>query len=303
MSATVDIVVKSDAVTPAPVAGVAVSLHNVTTKQLIESVPTDADGVAAFSVPAQQYEVRMFKLGVLCGSPIRIDPPDDEVSIFDVSVHVIVDPVSVDPRTCLCTGRFVDVSNRPMSGVTVRVSPKAEQGMQIPETVDGNQVLGGYVRTLRTDQYGKVYAELFRGGEYTVVWSGEDTDIWNFKVPDRSSANLIDLIHPFPMSLEWDQDVAPGGSVTLAVGETILVPISVLFSDYQTVTEGLEKWLQIQNSNSDVASLSLSGGAVSVTGRSAGTSQGQVSRVGGVAPVVVTQTPFQSTLLAVTVIP
>lgn len=301
MASPVDIYVKSDDVAPAAIEGVSVAVLNSITKVMVGWVLSEADGRAPLYLDPGIYEVRLFKLGVVFPKPARIDVVDSQdvaENTFDLSGTLLTLPISTDPSTCRCTGRFVDLSNRPMSGVLVRISPKAEIGSQVPEVVGGNQVLGGYARTLTTDQNGKVSVDLIRGGEYYITWAGEDADSWNLKVPDRSSANLIELIHPTPRSATWEVP-----EVSVAVGETKRILLSVLFSDYQTRTEGLLKWLQIQNSDSSVCDAVLEGDGVAVTGRLAGLSQVQVSARQDATPVV-TGTSFQAPLpLSVTVTP
>lgn len=290
MASPVDIFVKDDSVSPAPTPDVSVSVHNDTTKVMVAWGVTDADGRAAFLLPPGIYEVRLFKLGVVFPRPSRLqvtDSQDVTQNAFDLVGTLLSLPISTDPRTCRCTGRFVDSSNNPIPNVTVRISPKAEQGSQAPEVVDGDQVLGGYSKTLKTDQSGRVTVDLMRGGEYYVVWSGEDDDSWNFKVPDRASANLIELIHPTPRSASWESP-----TLSVAVGVTQRVILDVLFSDYQTRTAGLLKWLQLLNSNSDVCDVALEDGAVAVTGRAVGSSQVQVSARPDATPVVL-GTSFQ----------
>ena len=94
--------------------------------------------------------------------------------------------------------------------------------------------------------------DLFRGGEYFVTYSGNDDVVWNFKVPDRASANLIDLIHPQPVSLTWDSDVAPANALSMAPLVQVIVPITVLFSDDEELTQGVDKWLEISSSDESV---------------------------------------------------
>lgn len=305
MASPVDIFVSSDDAIPAPVADASVSVHNSVTKAMVAWGISEVDGCASFLLDPGIYEIRLFKLGVVFPKPVRIEVVDTQFvsgNTFDLPGTVLDLPISTDPATCRCTGRFVDASNRPMAGVTVRISPNAEQGSQVPEVVGGNQVLGGYARTLTTDQNGKVTVDLIRGGEFYVVWSGEDTDSWKIVVPDRPSVNLIDLIHPIPKSVAWDEDVAPGGVISVAVGETKEIPISILLSDFRTLTEG-STLCQLQNSNSDVAGADLSGGVVAVTGKLVGSSQVQVTRLPDATPVVQTQSLLLPVPLTVNVTP
>lgn len=254
MAAAVDIFLKDDSAQPEPIADATVVVLNDVTKNIYAIVQTDEAGMASFAVPAGTYEVRLFKTGIVFGKPSRIVAVDGGSlsNTFDLTGHKFEVPPSIDPMVCRCTGRFVDISNRPLAGVTVRIMPFAEEGTQEPETVDGSQVVGGFTRQLMTSQDGRVTVDLVRGGKYHITWAGEDNTTWEFEVPDRLSADLIALIHPAPKSVTWDSTVAPGGILNLAVGETVEVPVAVLFSDFKTRTEGLSQWLQATLPNTSV---------------------------------------------------
>jgi hypothetical protein len=294
----VNVLVQSDAVVPALLQGVVVSV--VTTESLIETAAramTDSSGIAGFDVPDGTYELRAYKRGVIFQSA-RIEVVGD--GAYTLSGTLLNVPVATDPRLCRCTGRFVDQSNRPIAGVTVILTPSNESGLEVPKVVDGDMV-SSQPAYLTTDQFGYVSIDLFRGGEYFVTFSGNDDVVWNFKVPDRPSANLIDLIHPQPLSLAWDSTVAPAGAISLALLNQVLVPITVLFSDYEQLTQGVDKWLELSSSNPDVVQARFFQDSVLVVAVARGTEQITVAAKKGLFPNRVPDYSISAVPLVVTV--
>lgn len=268
MAVPVEIYVNSDDAVPVPLAGVAVSLFDMPSMMLAASTVTDQFGRASFLVPGafdgKVYQVRAFKMGVVFGPPssIAVMEPDTVPNKFDVAGTLLQTGVAVDPNLCRCSGRFVDFSNKPLYKCLVRISAAAEFGYQKPKIVESNMVASEAME-FHTDAQGFLVLDLFRGGEYWITFAGEDDTVWPIKVPDRSSANLIELIHPVPASLEWDSTVAPSSAVTLQVGASIDVPFTALFTSFETMEKGLSSWLDLFNSDEVVLALEQLDGTVS----------------------------------------
>lgn len=300
-----DIYIKDASVVPNAVVDAIVSLLDPTTSVPVAQVVTDANGKAGFLVPNGIYEVRVFKRGYQTPVASVLIDSSQPTNIFDLTVENLTAlPNAVDSRLCRCTGRFVDFSNRPRKGVTFRVMAQAEAGFQVPKVVDGSMVFEDSM-AFQTDENGKVSIDLFRGGEYYVTFAGEDDVAWNIKVPDRASMNLIELIHPAPASLTWDALAAPGGAVTVQVGEQIIVPVSMTFTDFQTISEGLDKWIIFTNSDGEIAEVSFATnlGAMAIRGLTSGSAQVTVDLRSGILP---SRTPLPSltvTPLSITVVP
>lgn len=274
MATSVDLFISTNDAVPTPLEGVQVSVFDPDSQlQLAAQGLTDAQGRASFALPGavegKAYEVRVFKLGVAFGSQKRIsvEEPSATGNSFDIAGTPQVLPTATDPRLCRCTGRFVDLSNRPMADVAVFIVQAAEAGFQKPKVLDGNMVAAQKLRAF-TDPQGKVSFDLIRSGEYFITFAGEDDKVWNIKVPDRASANLVDLIHPVPVSLTWDEDTT---SVSMAVGDQVVVSVSVLFSDFEVFTEGLSQWIQFATSDSAVAVVALSQDKAVITATGIGT--------------------------------
>lgn len=287
MAVAVNIYIKDSAVIPQAIASVVVNVYDPSTMSLIASASSDVNGRAAFLLdgtpdPGTTYEVRFFKMGVLFPNPrliaVKNPLPPLETNNFDVTGTLQTIPVATDPRLCRCTGQFVNYKNQPVADILIRVAALAESGFQTPKVVDGNMVSPSAME-FRTDSNGRVSFDLLRTGEYYVMFAGEDDTVWNICVPDRSSANLIELIHPQPVLLEWNQTDAPGNAISVHIEETKNVRFSITFSDYVTRTDGLDKWVELTNSDGAVMELDFytTEATAIVKGLSVGTAQVTVS--------------------------
>lgn len=309
MPVPVDIFVADNSPSPAPISGVFVSVLDPATFAVVATSTTDGSGRAAFSLPGSAtpgtpYEVRFFKLGVVFQNPmgIKVLDPVATTNKFDMSGTLLVLPTATDPRVCRCTGRFMSFSNTPIAGAVVRFMAKAQSGTQTPKIVDGNLVSAEALAT-KTDADGLVSLDLYRSAEYYITFSGEDDVVWNILVPDRSAANLIELIHPQPVLLKWDQAVAPGNAVSVPVGTTLLVPYTLVYSDYEETAEGSMKWITFINSDDALASVGFSTGAVAVEGLAAGVMNVTTEMLPNLLPVRVPPYSIVAPPLVVTVTP
>lgn len=314
MAVPVDIYVKDDSALPAAIDGVVVLVLDPNTFALVAQGTTDVLGHASLVLPGSAspgttYELRFYKMGVFFANPVLIQVLEPVVApasnIFDASGTLVGTlPVATDPRVCRCTGRFVNYSNQPLAGMTVRIfADQTQPGVEVPLIVDGNLV-GSAGMAFQTDADGYLSVDLHRGGEYRIMYPGEEEKVWCFNVPDRSSVNLIDLIHPYPVSLAWDPTVAPANAVSVAVGQSIDVPFSALFSNYITISQGLIEWLTFTNGDNTLMDVVVSAtGVATITGRSPGTAQVTGANLPSLLP---SRVPYYNTLvppLNVTVTP
>lgn len=309
MSVPVDIYLKDGTPSTLPISGVSVSVLDPTTFAVIATAVSDVTGRASFLLPGAPapgtpYEVRFFKLGVVFANPqqIRVEEPALTTNKFDMSGTLLTLPAATDPRVCRCTGRFVSFDNRPIANAMVRLNAKSESGYQVPKIVDGNLV-SAEAYTSKTDGSGFISIDLIRGAEYFITFAGEDDVVWCITVPDRSSANLIDLIHPAPVQLKWDSVLAPGNAVSVQVGETKSIPFTIVYSDYEETGIGAVKWVTFTNSDDAVMGVGYSDGTVSVTGVAAGIAQVTVEMLANLRPARVPDYSIAFTPLAVTVTP
>lgn len=340
MAVTVNVFVNDTQVSPAPIAGVVVNVYDGTSLAFITSGTTDSGGQAAFLLPGasmgQAYELRFFKSGVIFTNPMDISvldpvsPPN--TNDFDTTGTVVTIPVATDPRMCRCTGQFIDFGGRPVPNTLVQVlaimdageltsppdqpdippfliqppipPPNVLSGFQVPKVLDGKMV-SPMAMEFRTDNNGKVSMDLIRGGQYYVTFAGEEDVIWNIVVPDRSSVNLIDLVHPEPKTVTWDQTVAPGNVISVAINVQVSVPFSILFSNFFSYSKSLGHIIQFTNSDGTIGDLvfDTGNGAVAITGRIAGTMSVTVGVVPNLTPVRVPPYAIAGSPLVVTVTP
>lgn len=280
MSVPVDIYITDESSSPIPMPNVEVGIYAVNSHNLVAQATSDVNGVASFMLPGvtgagTPYEVRFFKLGVnfhglrviavveppLSGAPNKFDHTGTDSNIL---------PVSGSPFLCRCTGVFVDFRGQALVNKNIRFMSKADNICKTPKVTNSTMVTPDEME-FRTDSNGRLSVDLIRTGQYFVTWGGDDDTVWCITVPDRFSANLIELIHPFPVLLDWDDTLAPGDAVALAVQGSATIPVEVTFSDYKTTNQGLETYFTLECSDPLVFSFSWSTGVVSITGLAPGT--------------------------------
>lgn len=256
------------------VAGVEVQLFDPALNGLfVASATTDADGRAAFLVPGNTYEARFFKVGARFSNPKRlivmepVTPPD--TNDFDMQAFLVGDfGIPANPRLCRCVGRMLNYSGQPVRDAVVRVSTDAYLLRKSPKVVDGNLIAPERMET-RTGEDGFFVLDLLRTGEYFITFSGETDKLWNLKVPDLPACNVTDLIHPHPVQMSWG---VTGNDLSVAIGATTDLPISMLFSDDIIRSSELYNWVEFTNSDPDVIDvIFFSGSTLRVTGKKAGT--------------------------------
>lgn len=314
MAVAVDIILQDDSVLPAAIQGAVVGVFDPVTFASVAQGTTDVNGKASFLLPGAispgtLYEVRYFKTGVHFANPVQIQvlepvsPPN--TNIFNGTGTLVGGlPPAVDPRVCRCTGRFVNYKNQPIPQMTVRIwHDQTESAIGVPTVVDGNLVAAQSM-TFATDVNGYLSVDLFRTGEYKLMFPGEEETVHCIIVPDRESVNLIDLIYPYPVYLTWDPTAAPGNAVSVAVGATVVVPFTFTFSNYITVSKGIGQWATFTNGDNTLMEVTVSqAGEVSILGKSPGTAQVTGASLPNLLPSRVPYYNIQIPTLVVTVTP
>lgn len=298
MAVPVDIFVNDESPIPVPVVGAEVGVFGVGTHTLVASATTDGTGKASFSLPGSatpgtSYEVRIYKLGVnfhglrtiqvldpaLPGFPNKFDATGADSNIL---------PVSGSPYLCCCTGVFVDFKGDPIANKSIRFAAVSDLVSKTPKVwTIPSKMVGPDELEVRTDSNGRVSVNLVRTGEFYVTFGGDDDTVWNIKVPNRDSVNLIDLIHPFPALWAWDPILAPGNAISLAVGAVVQVPLVVTFTDFEQLSLGLEKYFDIINSDGTKveASYMTNLGTLALRGLAAGSATATPQLKIGITPV------------------
>lgn len=254
MAVVVNVIVSDTELVPQPIEGVVVQALDPITSALIAQATSDVHGNAAFLLPGASYEVRLFKLGVLFQNPVAIlvlepapAPPLSNNFLVSGVLTNVLQP-AIDPRLCKVQGRFMNLSNQPIRNATVRIMAKAETGGEQPKYVDDN-VISASEMSFKTDRDGYLKIDLFRTGHFEIVFSGEDDMEWPFYVPDTPYALWGDLINPYPVSIEWDQTIAPGNAASMAVGGDLRIPFVPTFSNTQQPLSGMSQWLNFFSSD------------------------------------------------------
>lgn len=310
MAIAVNIFVKDTQPSPQPIEGVVVNVYDPVTLLLVAAGTSDSSGLVTLLLDGTDigtmYELRSFKSTVLFDNPKRIEVVDPlgsgQTNDFDISGTLTTLPVATDPSMCRCTGQFVDFSGRPIVGATVRILQIMESGFQSPKVLNSNMVSASSM-TLQTDTNGKVSLDLIRKGQFNVSFSGEDEVVWNIIVPDRSSVNLIDLIHPQPVLFVWDSSDAPSNAVSVALEESKQIHFTVTFSDYEVLSKNLSKYLEFTNSDGTKAEVIYSDGEgiVTVRGVASGSCSVTVALKPEIRPFRIPDYSLTSSALAVTV--
>jgi hypothetical protein len=269
MALPVDIYVTTDDALPVPVPGAVVGLYDPTTFAEIGVSVADVHGRVSFLAIAEgNYEVRSFLLGYRFRNPTLIAVTDPGPNIFTQLCTSLALSAAVDPLMCRCTGRFMNLGNQPISGLSVRVLAKAEKDTQTPKIVNGN-VVSAEIALGLTNADGEVVFDLPRFGEFYVTYSGDEDNVFYIHVPDRPSANLTDLMFPVPVLLVWNQDDAPSNNVSLPAGTKKTVHWKLTYSDFEELSEGLG-WMQFTDMNPDVVIIRAGEGVMELSGLSPG---------------------------------
>lgn len=261
MAVPVDIYVTDESVSPLPLQGVQVGIFNPSTHVLVASATTDVEGLAAFLLPGSaspgtSYEVRFYKLGVNFHGlqTIQVLEPATSVNRFDhTGADSNVLPLSGSPNLCCCTGVFTDPRGLPMANKSIRFSARGNTIDRTPKVWDiPSKMVGTDFFEVMTDANGRVSVNLIRSTYMLVTWGGDGDQVWCIHVPDRDSVNLIDLIHPFPATLDWDDTLAPGNAVSLANQASVEIPITLTKTDYTDDDTNLSALFDFENSDGAV---------------------------------------------------
>lgn len=313
MAVAVDITLNDDSLLAAPIQGAVVGVFDPLTFAPVAQGTTDTNGKASFLLPGAVspgtlYELRFFKLGVRFANPAQIQVLEPVVppatNIFTYSGTIVGSlPAATDPRVCRCTGRFMTYQNTALANTAIRLwHDQTAPSIGAPLIVDGNLVASQSME-FTTDQDGYISVDLLRGGQYRVVWPAHEETVFCITVPDRPSANLIELIYPWPVSLTWDPVAAPANSVSVQVGQSVTVPFTVLFSNFITESKGIGEWVQFTNGDNTLMEVTVGAGVATISGKLPGTAQVTGESLPNLLP---SRVPYYNTLvppLNVTVTP
>jgi hypothetical protein len=220
---SVELLILSDAVTPAPVAGVVVRVFDSTGTTFITSATSDVAGLVDFTVNvpgvSEIFQLRFYKASVSFTSPQRIEVfspaagSPTGTNTFETSAHVQVMAEAVDPLFCRLSGFVVLPDGRPYQGLRVHWIFNGS-----PQAADGRGVLGERVTTA-TDRTGFMQVELLRGGCYNAMVVSDHQYEREIVIPDAPAVNVIHVLYPQIATIVW----SPPTSLT--VGTTVSFPL------------------------------------------------------------------------------
>lgn len=213
----------------APMPGVTVKVLSVDGAQVFGQACTGANGIASFLLPVQNYQLRLFQFGVNFTNPMLLELDDAVQNNFKVYGTPRVRPEATDPRLCLASGFFRDVTGAAQANVDMHFIAKFD-----PLLLEGSAILSER-RVARTDAKGYAVVPLIRMAEYDVTLEGMENIYRSIEVPDTSSVNLPDLLFPVIEGVSFDGVV--GGQISLVVGQEASFQGHVFTSDLRELDE------------------------------------------------------------------
>jgi hypothetical protein len=282
-----------------PIAGVVVAVYD-STGAFFASGTTDALGHVVFGLPGAVYDLRFYKLDVEFGGPypITVTEPNGQ---SEFAYEGTMEPkfgVPTDPGVCRCVGRFLNFSHGPASNLYIRLTQDVDLSKKMPKLVGGNFVSPS-AQSFHTDGDGYVVMDLPRGGEFFIMVAGEDDQLWTFKVPDRETANLIDLMQVRPVAVVYGAT-----TVSVQVGATVDVPAIVSWTDTISRPGSVSEYVTFASSDETVAvAVYGAGEALSIKGLGAGSCTVTATATPDTFPRSVPATSLTASPLTVTVTP
>lgn len=286
----VDVYIK-DSLHGDPISGVVVRVYSENGKIFYTQATTNNDGLAAFLLNNQTYQLRFYKQHVALPNPRYIEvleaPVLPQSNVFDVVADLVVPPVATDPRLCTVYGHFRRPDGSPAVNVDIHFIAKFK-----PLLLDGAALVTERTTT-RTDKDGYVQINLVRCGKYDVTVQGIEDEQRLISVPDAPNVHLPALLFPVVERVTFDV-VQPWG---VAVGQEIYVTPTVYGSDGNKLEFYDVLW---SSSDTNVLAVLCAGGVLTLRGLAAGTAS-LVGRRADQTIVRIPDTPIQGVPAAVTV--
>jgi hypothetical protein len=285
MAESVSFYVTDDAPAPAPLEAVTVHVYSADGKDIIATGETDADGLAVILLDADQYWVRFWLSGYGFRSKMLVDVSETLPNKFDIRGRDLrLRAPSIDSSLCRISGTLVNILGAPVPGVTLGVSISGNRRI-----IDGRIIVGSDL-SVQSDGNGAVSFDLLRLGLYDVRLPGvieteefEEQSIVRVLVPDASGVEVTELLWPDIRAVQWsvselalDVDASDTVAVQVELTNGLLTPI-----DYGTEIATITKYVSISCEDENVAQFTFdsSTGVITITGRSAGTTQLVATRV------------------------
>jgi hypothetical protein len=279
-----------------PLEGVTARLMSADGKKVHSQHVSDAHGHIGLLLPAPNtYQVRFYKFSVSFG-PILIDVREAPAkNNFNVYGEPVVWPMASDPRLCVASGFFRDVTGAPKSFQDLHFVADFS-----PFVLD-NATVANERRSIRTDEKGWAEISLIRCAIYGVTMEGWQDQFRRVTVPDRSSVNMAFLLFP-----RVDRIESPADTFVVRKGKTVEVPVAIFTTDERKLdsinTDVI--WTSSNESIFIISTRSLNSLTLTGVGRGSAnlTARRMPNMQGGDPPVYYPDTPIKGVPIAVNVI-
>ena len=271
---------------PNPVGSVVVRVYETNDTFVTELISDPVTGIAsglldgAAAPTPHDYNIRVYKYGNTVDTPQAIsiyDPPAGAPITGTNDFKITLDPnkaqAPADPALCRLSGYIRMGDGQPAAGQVIRFAPMFD-----PLIIDDVGVFATPVYR-EADDEGCIEVDLFRGGVYAAFVEDIHPNCIQeayrkIYVPDRSTAELLNVLFPVVTLVEWN----PVGPWSVAVGGTLTVTPTVTASDYR-VLEGLaEGDVEYAVDDRSIAQVSMNSSTLTLEGISSGTTKLRVSR-------------------------
>lgn len=284
-----------------PIEGVVCRLFSQDGTRVHGQYTTDNKGRIALLLPAPSvWQLRMYKFGVQF-DPTLLEVVEEKTHAFTCYGQTFSWPSSTDPRLCVASGFFRDVTG----------APKANQDLHFiadfdPFVLDGTAVVNER-RSVRTDARGWVEVSLVRNAIYAVTMEGWQDQLRRITVPDAQAVNLAHLLFPRVARVERPGVGAPEtGPVIVRKGKLVEVPLCVWTTDLRLLDRIGSDLVWLSSAPSVFTIETLSTSAMVLRGQGRGTAELQAKRSpyaqGGAPPVYYPDEPIKGVPIPVTVV-
>lgn len=283
---TVNFECVDEEIVPNPVGSVVVRVYETDDTFVTELISNAVTGIASGLLDGQaspnphEYNIRIFKYGNTVDTPQSIeiyDPPGGAPVTGTNDFKITLDPhkaqAPADPRLCRLSGYLRRGDGTPSGRHVIRFAPHFN-----PLIVDDQGAFGTPVYR-EADDEGLIEVDLFREGVYVAFVEDIHPGCLQeaarlIHVPDRSTAELMNVLFPVVTWVEWD----PVGPWAVATGGELVVTPTVHASDYR-VLEGLAVGdVEYAVDDRSIALVKQGVSTLTVEGVSSGTTKLRVSR-------------------------
>lgn len=240
--------------------------------------PNQAGSVSLGVLAAGTYEIHItpaLPSKLQGGSLQEIEVSGVDTNVFDVMVDTSSLEPAADSHFCRCSGTFKDPYGNPVEYLRIHFSEA-----ELPQLIhysgqDVNHAVIPKTVSLATDSDGYVSVDLLRGQTYSVYMEGYENMLRQVEIPDLAASPLPDIIFPTISSIEYTSDAGAlldvnSPSVSLTVGETVTLEVESVHRSGVRVDGLVGVSLDLDEDSLELASVSLQGTTLQITGIQAG---------------------------------